>query len=81
MSHCGKTYVWVMPGHAKDFADFSLLMLNIATWVPPYAKDRAKGALFPRALPGDEGEEEPGIQMRMYEDSTGFNRGLFFVPR
>jgi hypothetical protein len=34
-SHCGKTYVWVTPEHAKDFADFSLLMLNIATWVPP----------------------------------------------
>ncbi len=34
-SHCGKTYVWVTPDHGKDFADFALLMLNIATWVPP----------------------------------------------
>jgi hypothetical protein len=83
VAHCGKTYVWVLPGHAKDFADFSLLMLNIATWVPAPAKERAKGALVPRErpLPGEEGEEEGGIQMRLYEDSTGFNRGLFFVPR
>jgi len=35
VSHCGKTYVWVPPEHAKDFADFALLMLNIATWAPP----------------------------------------------
>jgi hypothetical protein len=83
VSHCGKTYVWVVPGHSRDFADFSLLMLNIATWVPPYAKERAKAAGVPgvRALPGEEDEQQPGIQMRMYEDSTGFNRGLFFVPR
>jgi hypothetical protein len=35
VSHCGCTDVWVMPEHAKDFADFALLILNIATWVPP----------------------------------------------
>jgi len=34
-SHCVNTYVWVPPEHAKDFADFALLMLNIATWSPP----------------------------------------------
>jgi hypothetical protein len=35
VGHCGNTYVWVMPEQSKDFADFALLMLNIATWVPP----------------------------------------------
>jgi hypothetical protein len=83
VSHCGKTYVWVVPGHSKDFADFSLLMLNIATWVPPGAK--AKAAARPRLEPlprVEEGEEESSeIQMRLYEDSPSVNRGLFFVPR
>jgi hypothetical protein len=82
VSHCGKTYVWVVPGHSKDFADFALFMLNIATWIPPTAK--APSPIAPReALPRRETEEaeSPGIQMRLYEDSTGINRGLFFVPR
>jgi hypothetical protein len=82
VAHCGRTYAWVVPGRSKDFADFSLLMLNIATWVPAPAK-LATG-LQPRALPptrGEESEDETGIQMRLYEDSPGINRGLFFVPR
>jgi hypothetical protein len=84
VSHCGKTYVWVVPGHTKDFADFSLLMLNIATWMPPAAK-AAQPSIRPRAEPlprGEAAEEEAaGIQMRLYEDSPSVNRGLFFVPR
>jgi hypothetical protein len=35
VSHYGHTYVWVMPEHSKTFADFALLMLNIATWTAP----------------------------------------------
>jgi hypothetical protein len=83
VSHCGKTYVWVVPARSKDFADFALFMLNIATWVPPAPK--AQPARSPRieALPPSETEpaEAPGIQMRLYEDSPSVNRGLFFVPR
>jgi hypothetical protein len=83
VSHCGKTYVWVVPGHSKDFADFALLMLNIATWIPP----AAKGAAAARARvevrpPAEAAETEPSeFQMRLYEDSQSINRGLFFVPR
>jgi hypothetical protein len=83
VSHCGKTYVWVVPGRSKDFADFALLMLNIATWVPPTAK--AQAAVSPRieAIPPRETApaEVPEIQIRLYEDSPSVNRGLFFVPR
>jgi hypothetical protein len=82
VSHCGKTYVWVAPGRSKDFADFALLMLDIATWIPPEPK--APSPIGPReALPRREIEEleSPGIQMRLYEGSSGINRGLFFVPR
>ncbi len=79
VAHCGRTYAWVAPGRSKDFADFSLLMLNIATWVPPAPK-LATG-LQPNIRPGEVVEEAPGIQMRLYEDSPGINRGLFFVPR
>jgi hypothetical protein len=83
VSHCGKTYVWVVPGRSKDFADFALFMLNIATWIPPVTK--AQPAIRPRveALPPREGEEAelPAIQMRLYEDSPSVYRGLFFVPR
>jgi hypothetical protein len=83
VSHCGKTYVWVEPGRSKDFADFALLMLNIATWMPPAAK--AQAAARPRIEPFQPREREeaeaPEIQMRLYEDSPSVNRGLFFVPR
>ena len=34
VSHEGHTYVWVKPGHSKQFADFSLLILDIATVAP-----------------------------------------------
>ena len=83
VSHCGKTYAWVVPGHTKDFADFALLMMNIATWIPPAAKGQAPARPRVDILPrGEEAEAEPsGIQMRLYEDSPSINRGLFFVPR
>ena len=35
VAHYGKHYAWVMPEHAKDFNDFVLQILNIATYVPP----------------------------------------------
>ncbi len=81
VSHCGKTYVWVAPGRTKDFADFALLMLNIATWIPPSAKGQAGIAPRIAPIPPSEGAEAPGIQMRLYEGTEGINRGLFFVPR
>jgi hypothetical protein len=31
VAHSGETYVWVDPGRTRDYADFSLLILNIAT--------------------------------------------------
>jgi hypothetical protein len=34
VAHQGHTYVWVKPEHSKNFADFSLLILDIATVVP-----------------------------------------------
>ena len=80
VSHCGKTYAWVVPGRSKDFADFTLLMLNIATWIPPAAKGQAAATVHPRVEPlprSEEAEaESPGIQMRLYEDSQSINRGL-----
>lgn len=83
VSHCGKTYVWVAPGQSKDFADFVLFMLNIATWIPPSAKNQPaiRQRLEPLSPREAEQPEEDGIQMRLYEDSQGINRGLFFVPR
>jgi hypothetical protein len=83
VSHCGKTYVWVAPGRSKDFADFALLMLNIATWVPPGTTTQP--AISPRIAPIPPRERDeavtPEIQIRLYEDSPSVNRGLFFVPR
>ncbi len=73
-----------MPGHSKDFADFTLLMMNIATWIPPAAKGQVAATVACASSPprGEEAEaESPGIQMRLYEDSPSINRGLFFVPR
>ena len=34
VDHDGHSYVWVKPGHTKEFADFALLILNIATFTP-----------------------------------------------
>jgi hypothetical protein len=34
VAHEGHTYVWVKPGYSKEFADFSLLILDIATVLP-----------------------------------------------
>jgi hypothetical protein len=78
VAHHGKQYVWVMPEHAKDFNDFVLQILNIATYVPPLTGAApATPAVQPRALAPHESEIAP----RLYEDSQGINRGLFFVPR
>jgi hypothetical protein len=91
VAHCGKTYVWVMPEHAKEFSDFALLMLNIATWAPPAApvKAAATAAAAAARLPQPPGAAPPAaeiappspIQPRLYEDSQSINRGLFFIPR
>jgi hypothetical protein len=117
---CGTTTVWVMPQYAKEFADFSLLMLNIATWSPP-AGPNAVSLLVDKAIPivigtaprhltGPPARElpdalprsqpvipplpdsllpdgaaasalTPTFPRRLYEDTPGLNRGLFFVPR
>jgi hypothetical protein len=87
VSHCGKTYVWIMPEHAKEFGDLTLLVLNIATWVPATAPAKAAAAPPGGRLPGPldtrPGAPPPpsGVQPRLYEDSQMINRGLFFVPR
>ncbi len=80
VAHQGKHYVWVMPEHTKDFNDFVLQILNIATYVPP-----PQGASAALAAPGAQPRvavpHESEIAPRLYEDSPGINRGLFFVPR
>lgn len=78
VAHHGKHYVWVMPEHAKDFNDFVLQILNIATYVPPppSASPTAPGVQSRVAVP-----HESEMAPRLYEDSPGINRGLFFVPR
>jgi hypothetical protein len=97
VGHCGSTYVWVTPEHSKEFADFALLMLNIATWSPPppagtpkldLSIDKIPPITF--GLPKAPGAQAPAaypvqpespVQRRLYEDSQSINRGLFFVPR
>jgi hypothetical protein len=32
VGHCGKTYAWVMPEHMNDLANFTLAILDIATY-------------------------------------------------
>jgi hypothetical protein len=78
VAHHGKHYVWVMPEHAKDFNDFVLQILNIATYVPPPA---GAGTATPNVQPRVLAPHDSEIAPRLFEDSQGINRGLFFVPR
>lgn len=47
VSYYGKTYVWVMPQHTKDFADFASVMLNIATWAAPPSSPKLSLTIAP----------------------------------
>jgi hypothetical protein len=78
VAHHGKHYVWVMPENTKEFNDFVLQILNIATYVPP---PPSASTATPGAQPRVAVPHESEIAPRLYEDSPGINRGLFFVPR
>jgi hypothetical protein len=32
VGHCGKVYAWVMPEHMSDLLNFTLVILDIATY-------------------------------------------------
>ena len=40
VGHCGKTYVWVMPGNEEALADFALVILDIASYEAPDRQPR-----------------------------------------
>ena len=79
----GGTYVWVNANHLQDFTRFVMLTLTISAYVPPTpaAQTRQPG------LPGEPPMESlPGIPSnpfspQLYEGSSGFDRGLFLLPR
>lgn len=35
VGHCGNTYAWVMPNQVSDLSNFTLAILDIATYQPP----------------------------------------------
>jgi hypothetical protein len=78
VAHEGGTYVWVMPGHTREFSNFVLTILNLATVWPADAAPRAPAALPP---PGARVVPPPAFAPRLYEGTPDINRGLFFIPR
>lgn len=77
--NCG-TYVWVLPQNIKAFSDFVLTILNIASVTAPAdGQAQAPAALLPPAISPT--GTVPSFAPRLYEDSPGINRGLFFIPR
>lgn len=72
----GSTYAWVMPENAAEFSRFVLLILDIETI-------GAGGAGAPAALapPMTPAPSASPFQPRLFDQSTGFNPGLFLIPR
>jgi hypothetical protein len=85
VAHTGRTYVWVMPDRVSDFTDFVLTILNIATVSAPAPPARPSGvpptAALPEAVPPTPATAPSPFAPRLYDDTWGINRGLFFVPR
>jgi len=44
VAHCGKTYAWVMPNQTKDLANFTLAILDIATYQSSGTRNAAPGS-------------------------------------
>ena len=40
VGHCGNTYAWVLPGHEEELAEFTLVILDIVTFVAPDRQPR-----------------------------------------
>ena len=43
VGHCGKTYVWVMPNQMPDLSNFTLAILDIATYQSAGSRQQAPG--------------------------------------
>lgn len=44
VGHCGKTYAWVMPNQTKDLANFTLAILDIATYQSSASRQSIPGS-------------------------------------
>ena|ERR1019366_2431269 len=40
VGHFGKSYAWVLPGHESELADFTIVILNLATYAAPDREPR-----------------------------------------
>lgn len=52
VGHCGKTYAWVMPNQMRDLANFTLVILDIATYQSSGTRNPSPGSFgYPGILP------------------------------
>jgi hypothetical protein len=51
VGHCGKTYVWVVPGQEAALSDFALVILDIATWESPDREPRTPAQGYAGKVP------------------------------
>ncbi len=78
VGHCGSSYAWVMPENAAEFSRFVLLILDIETVGAGGGKAGAPAAFAPSISPAPFASP---FEPRLFDQSTGFNPGLFFIPR
>lgn len=51
VGHCGKTYAWVMPNQTRDLANFTLAILDIATYQSSGTRNAPSGSFGYPTLP------------------------------
>lgn len=81
VAHCGSKYAWVMPEHAAEFSRFVLLILHIETVQPGAAVGARAAAVAPPAMITGPAVPSSPFTPRLFDQPTGVNSGLFFIPR
>jgi hypothetical protein len=91
VSHCGAVYVWVMPEDAAEFSRFVLLILHIETvapGAPPAGAATTTAPAGPHVAPSAPSAPTAAppaptspFAPRLFDQPSGVNSGLFFVPR
>jgi hypothetical protein len=79
VGHCGSVYVWVMPENLAEFSRFVLLILHIETVAPGGTAAGPSAAAAPMPIPA--AAPPAPFAPRLFDQPTGVNTGLFFVPR
>jgi|GEM_PF-5290749 len=80
VAHCESTYAWVMPENAAEFSRFVLLMLHLETVAPGGGAGGRAASLAPSEFGSPAFSSSP-FAPRLFDQPTGVNSGLFFVPR